>query len=92
MIANFFIFFNLNYFHAFFEVPGSTRSENLADDLNPDSLTVLKDCLIEGSLKDAKPGDVFQFMRQGYFCIDKDSTPDNIIINRTVDLKSSWGK
>lgn len=72
------------------EKPGST--ENLADDLNPDSLTVLNDCLIEGSLKDAKPGDVFQFMRQGYFCIDKDSTPDNIIINRTVDLKSSWGK
>ena len=72
------------------EKPGST--ENLADDLNPDSLTVLKDCLIEGSLKDAKPGDVFQFMRQGYFCIDKDSTPDNVIINRTVDLKSSWGK
>ncbi|MBQ7595042.1 MAG: glutamine--tRNA ligase/YqeY domain fusion protein [Clostridia bacterium] len=72
------------------EKPGS--SENLVDDLNPDSLTVLKDCLIEGSLKDSKPGDVFQFMRQGYFCIDKDSTPDNIIINRTVDLKSSWGK
>lgn len=72
------------------EKPGST--ENLADDLNPDSLTVLNDCLIEGSLKDAKPGDVFQFMRQGYFCIDKDSTPDNVIINRTVDLKSSWGK
>ncbi len=72
------------------EKPGS--SENLADDLNPDSLTVLNDCLIEGSLKDAKPGDVFQFMRQGYFCVDKDSTPDNVIINRTVDLKSSWGK
>ena len=72
------------------EKPGST--ENLADDLNPDSLTVLNDCLIEGSLKDAKPGDVFQFMRQGYFCIDKDSTLDNVIINRTVDLKSSWGK
>ena len=72
------------------EKPGST--ENLADDLNPDSLTILNDCLIEGSLKDAKPGDVFQFMRQGYFCIDKDSTPDNVIINRTVDLKSSWGK
>ncbi len=72
------------------EKPGS--SENLADDLNPDSLTVLNDCLIEGSLKDAKPGDVFQFMRQGYFCVDKDSTTDNVIINRTVDLKSSWGK
>ncbi|MGN1478411.1 MAG: glutamine--tRNA ligase/YqeY domain fusion protein [Acutalibacteraceae bacterium] len=72
------------------EKPGS--GENLEDDLNPDSLTVLDGCLIEGGLKDAKPGDVFQFMRQGYFCVDKDSTPDNMIINRTVDLKSSWGK
>ncbi len=70
------------------EKPGS--SENLADDLNPASLTVLNDCLLEGSLKNAKPGDVFQFMRQGYFCVDKESTTDNMIINRTVDLKSSW--
>ncbi|MBQ8784024.1 MAG: glutamine--tRNA ligase/YqeY domain fusion protein [Clostridia bacterium] len=72
------------------EKPGS--AENLADDLNPDSLTVLEDCLIEGGFKDAKPGDVFQFMRQGYFCVDKDSTPEKLVINRTVDLKSSWSK
>ncbi len=72
------------------EKPGS--ADDLAEELNPESLTVLEDCLIEGCFKDAKPGDVFQFMRQGYFCVDKDSTPDNLIINRTVDLKSSWGK
>ena len=72
------------------EKPGST--DDLAEELNPESLTVLENCLIEGCFKDAKPGDVFQFMRQGYFCVDKDSTPDNLIINRTVDLKSSWGK
>lgn len=72
------------------EKPGS--GENLEDDLNPDSLTVLDNCLVEGGLKDAKAGDVFQFMRQGYFCVDKDSTPGNMVINRTVDLKSSWGK
>ena len=72
------------------EKPGS--GENLEDDINPDSLTVLDNCLVEGGLKDAKAGDVFQFMRQGYFCVDKDSTPGNMIINRTVDLKSSWGK
>ena len=72
------------------EKPGS--AENLADELNPDSLTVLENCLIEGYFKDAKPGDVFQFMRQGYFCVDKDSTPEKLVINRTVDLKSSWGK
>ncbi len=72
------------------EKPGS--AENLSDELNPESLTVLEDCLLEGCFKDAKPGDVFQFMRQGYFCVDKDSTPEKLIINRTVDLKSSWGK
>lgn len=68
------------------------KPEDLKEDLNPDSLTVLEDCLIEGGIKGAKPGDVFQFMRQGYFCVDKDSTDDKLVINRTVDLKSSWGK
>ena len=57
---------------------------------NPDSLVVLQDCALEGSLRDVKPGDTFQFMRQGYFCADKDSTPDHIIMNRTVALNSSW--
>lgn len=68
------------------------KPEGLKEDLNPDSLTVLEDCLIEGGIKGTKPGDVFQFMRQGYFCVDKDSTDDKLVINRTVDLKSSWGK
>ena len=68
------------------------KPEDLKEDLNPDSLTVLENCLIEGGIKGAKPGDVFQFMRQGYFCVDKDSTDDRLVINRTVDLKSSWGK
>lgn len=68
------------------------KPEDLKEDLNPDSLTVLEDCLIEGGIKGIKPGDVFQFMRQGYFCVDKDSTDDKLVINRTVDLKSSWGK
>ena len=57
---------------------------------NPDSLVVLNDCLLEGSLRNVKPGDAFQFMRQGYFCADKDSTPDKIIMNRSVALNSSW--
>ena len=60
------------------------------DDLNPDSLTVLEGCKIEGGLKDIKPGDTFQFMRQGYYCVDKDSTADALVINRTVALNSSW--
>ena len=46
--------------------------------------------MLERDMLDAKPGDRFQFMRQGYFCIDKDSTPDNLIVNRTVALKDSF--
>ena len=61
--------------------------------LNPESLTVLEDCLVESSVRDSlKPGDTFQFMRQGYFCADKCSTPENPVFNRTVQLNSSWGK
>ena len=57
---------------------------------NPESLVVLEDCLLEGSLAAVQPGDTFQFMRQGYFCADKDSTPEHLVINRTVALNSSW--
>ncbi len=57
---------------------------------NPDSLVVLEDCVLEGSLRGIQAGDTFQFMRQGYFCADKDSTPEHVILNRTVALNSSW--
>ena len=57
---------------------------------NPDSLVVLRDCALEGSLRNVRPGDAFQFMRQGYFCADKDSTDAHIVMNRTVALNSSW--
>ena len=63
---------------------------SFADNLNPESLTTLTGCMLEADLQNAKPLQRFQFMRQGYFCIDKDSTPDNIIINRTVALKDSF--
>jgi len=65
---------------------------SLEDKLNPDSLIILKGCKIEKDILNAKVGQSFQFMRQGYFCIDKDSTVDNLIINRTVQLNSSWDK
>ena len=59
--------------------------------LNPDSLTVLKECYIEPSVKDAKAYDSFQFVRQGFFCVDcKDSGPDGLVFNRIVSLKSSY--
>lgn len=72
--------------------PSEETSGPFTDNLNPDSFTVLKSCLIESGLRDAKPGEVFQFMRQGYFCVDKKSACDNIIFNLTVPLNSSWGK
>ena len=59
--------------------------------LNPDSLKVINGCKVEPTLKNAKPGESFQFMRQGYFCIDnKDSTEDHLVINRSVSLKDSF--
>ncbi len=60
--------------------------------LNPDSLTVLPEVFIEPSLKDAKIGTNYQFMRKGYFCLDTDSTPENLVFNRTVGLKDSFKK
>ena len=59
--------------------------------LNPNSLTVLPDCYVEPSLKTAKAYDSFQFMRNGYFCVDcKDSTEEHPVFNRIVSLKSSF--
>ena len=59
--------------------------------LNPNSLTVLKECRIEPSVKDAQAYESFQFVRQGFFCVDcKDSKPESLVFNRIVSLKSSY--
>jgi glutaminyl-tRNA synthetase len=68
------------------------EGEDFKDFVDPDSLEVLTDCLVEPSLADANPGDRFQFERQGYFCVDKDSTPAHIVFNRTVGLRDTWAK
>ena len=61
--------------------------------LNPDSLKVLTGCKVEAGLKTAKPGESFQFMRQGYFCVDnKDSAEDHLAFNRSVSLKDGFKK
>ena len=74
------------------ENPEEANEENdFISNLNPNSLTVTKG-YIEPFIKDAKPLDKFQFERTGYFCIDKDSTPDKIVFNRTVTLRDSWAK
>ena len=84
----------VNMYDRLFNVPNPSDETNgdFKQNLNPDSLIVLKDCVIEGSLENAKAGDVFQFMRKGYFCVDKNSEKDNKIFNLTVALNSSWGK
>lgn len=65
--------------------------ENGNLNLNPNSLTVLKECYVEPCLKDAKAYDSFQFVRNGFFCVDaKDSKPDSLVFNRIVSLKSSF--
>ena len=61
--------------------------------INPKSLTVLQGCKLEPSLAEAKPADVFQFERNGYFCVDaKDSAEGKLVFNRTVTLKDAWAK
>ena len=69
-----------------------TGVENFTDNVNPNSIVVMPNAKLESGLGDAKAGDKFQFMRQGYFCVDKDSTADKLVFNRTVGLKDSWSK
>jgi glutaminyl-tRNA synthetase len=66
--------------------------EEINSIVNPHSLEVLMDCVLEPSLAEVKPGDKFQFERTGYFCVDLDSTPSRLVFNRTVSLKDTWAK
>ncbi|MBR3987945.1 MAG: glutamine--tRNA ligase/YqeY domain fusion protein [Clostridia bacterium] len=76
-----------------FTVPDpDTGDKNFLDYLNPDSLEVVENAKLEKSLGSAKLGDGFQFMRLGYFCVDKDSTSDKLIFNRSVSLKDGFKK
>ncbi len=74
------------------ENPAEDKERDFMEMLNPDSLKILKDCRVEASLQDARPLDHFQFLRMGYFNLDPDSGPGNLIFNRTVGLKDNWGK
>ena len=62
------------------------------DNLNPHSLEVLSEARVEPSLKGSAPGSRYQFERQGYFCVDPDSTVDRLVFNRAVTLKDAWAK
>ena len=73
------------------EEKGVYNKEDGSLNLNPNSLTVLKDCYLEPSFDGVKAYDSFQFVRNGYFCVDaKDSKPDKLVFNRIVSLKSSF--
>ena len=80
----------VNMYDKLFLTSNPGELEDYLDNLNPDSLKVLKHCKIDADLASAKPGDSFQFMRNGYFTVDKYSTEDNIIFNLTASLKDSF--
>ncbi len=75
-----------------FNTPDPGGVEDFRETLNPDSLQVLPVCKIEPSVKGAEPGSRYQFERQGYFCVDPDSTDEKLVFNRTVPLRDSWAK
>lgn len=79
-------------YDSLFTVP-DPEAGNYLEELNPESLRVLTGCKVEPSLAEAKAGESFQFMRQGYFCPDnRDSTPEHPVFNRSVSLKDSFKK
>jgi glutaminyl-tRNA synthetase len=72
---------------------GDSDGTDFTAHINPNSLEVLRECKAEPGLAAAKPGDRFQFLRQGYFCADLvDSKPGRPVFNRTAGLRDSWAK
>jgi len=72
--------------------PAGNEEKELEDLLNPDSLKLIEDAQAEAALVSADPAARYQFLRKGYFCLDPDSSPENLVFNRTVTLKDSWEK
>jgi glutaminyl-tRNA synthetase len=73
------------------EAPDSHKDKDFMEFLNPNSLEIIQ-AHVEPSLQTAKVGDRFQFQRLGYFAVDKDSTPENLVFNKTVGLRDTWAK
>ena len=80
----------VNMYDKLFVTSNPGDLEDYLENLNPESLVVLKDCKIDADLASAKAGDSFQFMRNGYFTVDKYSTEDNVVFNLTATLKDSF--
>lgn len=81
-----------NYDRLFKVEDPSNEEGDFKDYINPDALQVIPSVYIEPSLAKAKPGECYQFMRKGYYCVDTDSTSGKIVFNRTVGLKDAWAK
>ncbi len=75
-----------------FARPDPGADGDIMADINPNSLEVLRDCLVEPALAAVPVGDAVQFERQGYFCADPDSAPGRLVFNRTVGLRDTWAK
>jgi len=74
------------------EAPDAHEDKNFMEFINPNSLNVVREAYLESFLANAKMDDKFQFQRLGYFTLDKDSSKENLIFNKTVGLRDSWGK
>jgi glutaminyl-tRNA synthetase len=72
--------------------PAGEKDHDYKEFLNPDSLKALNNCKVEPAVKDLKMMDRFQFERLGYFCVDSDMTDENLVLNRTVQLRDTWAK
>ncbi len=72
------------------EIPGADGE--FLNDINPDSLTIVENCKLEPALQDASEGETVQFERVGYFCLDKDTSTEKMIFNKTIGLRDTWAK
>jgi glutaminyl-tRNA synthetase len=72
------------------EIPGADGE--FLNDINPDSLTIVENCKLEPALQDASKGETVQFERVGYFCLDKDTSTEKMIFNKTIGLRDTWAK
>jgi len=84
---------DVRLYERLFTVPDPLgQKDDFKNYVNANSLAVLKSCRVEPGLAQAAPGSVWQFLRQGYFCVDPDTTPGALVFNRTVSLRDTWAK
>ncbi|HJO87119.1 MAG TPA: hypothetical protein QF359_09170, partial [Rhodospirillales bacterium] len=72
------------------KIPGADGE--FLNDINPDSLTIVENCKLEPALQDASEGETVQFERVGYFCLDKDTSTEKMIFNKTIGLRDTWAR